>query len=170
MTWKSAQHQRTGVLEIFRHDWVVALLERIRTTQTPQFSGVLSALYVADRLAAIHLGIRNVRALHIWFPAFERAYEKYSPGLILLVELAKAAASMGIERIDLGKGSERYKASFKSGTLPLAEGSVDIRLARKALRRHWYRAKQWIRSSPRAVYLKALLDSSRRLRQRMAFL
>jgi CelD/BcsL family acetyltransferase involved in cellulose biosynthesis len=120
---KSEQYQRTGAVDIFRFRWVVELLERIRDTQTPNFSGVLSTLYAGDSLVAAHLGMRTLRTLHWWFPTFDRAFSKGSPGLILLLRVAEAAAAGGVRRIDLGKGSEQYKSSFQSGATLVAGGS-----------------------------------------------
>lgn len=169
LAWKTEQYQRTKMLEIFRFNWVVELLDRVRQTQVDGFAGVLSALYAGDRLAAVHLGLLGETALHIWFPTFDRRWAKYSPGLVLLLEMAKAAAARGIERIDFGKGAERYKASLKSGSIPLAEGSVDRRPVARLLRRSWHRTKRWVRSSRYAAPLSAPLDLTRRVRQWWAF-
>jgi len=146
LRWKAEQHHRTRMFDIFQLPWVVSLLERIRNTEVEGFAGRLSALYVGDRLAAVHLGMATPRVWHWWFPTYDRELEKYSPGLILLVELATAAAAAGVQRIDLGKGPEQYKQSFKSAALPLAEGSVDPRLGARVLWGGFYRARAFARS------------------------
>ena len=55
---------------------------------------------------------RNV--LHLWFPTYDEELGKYSPGNIYFVEQAAAAEQLGIRRIDLGGGNERFKASLRS--------------------------------------------------------
>jgi CelD/BcsL family acetyltransferase involved in cellulose biosynthesis len=169
LEWKSAQHRRTGVLEVLRVDWVRTVLERLWHTQDDSFSAPLSALYAGDELAAVHLGLSSRRALHVWFPTFDLRFGKYTPGLILFLEMARAAAAAGIERIDLGKGSKRYKQSLRSGNLMLAEGGVDVRPVLLTARRSWHRAKQRMKSSRWRAQLEIPLTASRRVRQWWAF-
>lgn len=147
MAWKSAQYKRLGILNLFSLKWVADLLERFRITETEHFSGMLSALYVGDRVIAVHLGIRSNGVLSWWFPAFDRAYGKYSPGLILLTKLAETAKELGIRRIDLGQGAEQYKDSFKSGNFRVAEGAVDNRYLNRKLRQGWVRTRDWAQTS-----------------------
>jgi CelD/BcsL family acetyltransferase involved in cellulose biosynthesis len=156
LRWKSAQRARTRTLDVLQGGWVRDLLERIRCTETSGFACVLSALYVGEDLWAAHLGLRSETVLHLWFPAFERSYSRNSPGMILLLEMARAAPSQGIERIDLGKGDEHYKRRLMSGSLELAEGAVEFRRATKAVRQTLRNAKGWIRVSPFAGVARAL--------------
>ena len=86
--------------------------------------------------------------LHGWFPAYDPALAKYSPGLILWLELARAAAVLGLEHIDLGKGQERYKTSLQSGAVQLAEGSIDFRFVAGSLRHGWLYTRELVRASP----------------------
>jgi hypothetical protein len=67
--------------------------------------------------------------------------------LILLVELAKAAESLGLKRLDLGKGLFQSKASFMSGAVLVAEGSVSLSTLGRWTRRFWYQTRGWLRSS-----------------------
>jgi CelD/BcsL family acetyltransferase involved in cellulose biosynthesis len=145
--WKAAQREQTQTFDVLDYDWVLALLEKIRRDDTPDFAGVLSALYVGDRLIAAHFGMRSRRVFHYWFPAYEHSVSRHSPGGILLIQIAKRCAELGIERIDLGKGDERYKTSFQSGTTELCVGAADSRPLRVAARRAWFRALAWGRES-----------------------
>ena len=49
---------------------------------------MFSVLYVADQPAALHLGMCCRGVWHSWFPTYDVAFAKYSPGLLLLLELA----------------------------------------------------------------------------------
>jgi len=49
---------------------MVALLERVHRHSSDRMTGVLSALWAGDRLAAVHLGMRSPKVLHFWFPTF----------------------------------------------------------------------------------------------------
>jgi len=147
LEWKSNQYRRTGVPDVFRYRWTVSLLQRVLQERSDSFSGMLSALYAGERLAAVDLGLRSYGALHSWFPAYDPELRKFSPGNVLLLRVAEAAPSIGVQRIHLGKGSEAYKARFMSGEIALAEGTVENGALRRVVRRNWYRAREWARSS-----------------------
>jgi CelD/BcsL family acetyltransferase involved in cellulose biosynthesis len=133
--WKSAQYRQTNKADLFKLAWIVELFERLIHTREPCFSGLLSTLYVEDRLLAAHLGIRSSNAWHWWIPAYDRTASQYSPGLILLVEMARSAHEAGVGIIDLGRGDELYKRRFMSAAFPLVEGSVSVSGALAACRR-----------------------------------
>ncbi len=167
--WKSQQHQRTGVLQIMKVEWVPALLNLLRKTQYHDFKGQFSTLHAGENLVAVHLGLRNDSALHIWFPTYNMQFEKYSPGLILLLEMAKQAAAENLNRIELGRGEERYKVNFKTDDWQIAEGAIDIRPVSSQLRQGWFKTKKWIRSSSYRKQLEFPLNTCRKLRQWKAF-
>jgi len=167
--WKSAQYQRTGLTDVFGFDWTVKLLEHLMDRSHPDLAGCLSALYVGDRLVAAHFGMRSRHVLHYWFPAYDTEFNRYSPGLILLAEIAKSAADDGIQRIDLGKGSERYKISMSSGTISLAEGVVECGPMNRLLRENWHRTRDWLRDSPLRTPALATARLIRPFREWLAF-
>lgn len=148
LRWKSAQRRRTKTFDVLQVDWVLQALDQIRVTDEEDFSGVLSALYVNDRIIAAHLSMRTGTVLHHWFPTYDQDFYRYSPGLILLLEAARAAAARGIQRIDLGKGNESYKLSFRSNGLSVAEGAADLRPLCSTVRAAWFCTRRWIKSSP----------------------
>lgn len=143
MGWKSAQYRRTGRSDRFAKPWITKLVVDLFATQTAECAGTLSALYVNERLVAGHFGLRSREVLSCWFPTYDVTFSKYSPGLLLHLEMAAAAAAQGIRYLDLGKGYAEYKETLKSGDLEVAEGWVEqpssIALARRvqrAPRRH----------------------------------
>ena len=166
--WKGEQYVRTGLANLFETPWIVALLESIRGAQGAQFSGMLSALYFGDRLAAAHLGMRSGKVLHAWFPAYDPELSRYSPGTILFCEMAKAAAELGIHRIDLGKGPEAFKLCLMSGAVPVAEGAVDFRPVARTLGRWRRSASRWSRQSLLGMPARLVAAVTRPLRQRLA--
>ncbi len=169
LDWKSAQLERWKIFDVFRVDWVVELLRVLCRAQSPGFSGVMSALYAGDTLTAVHLGLRSHTILCSWIPTLNPEYQRYSPGLILHLELAKSAEEYGITRIDLGRGSNPLKRSLSSGNIELAIGSVDRRPLVSALAARSHRV--WnalptskLRNFPPAV---AVLRFTRELRNRL---
>lgn len=124
--WKRSQRERTRTADPLDEAWAERTVASCLATDVPGFAGVLSALYAGDELVAAHLGLRSRGTLHVWFPAYDVARESYSPGLILLYELIRAATDAGMRRVDFGKGPERYKSSMMTGSERLAEGFVDL--------------------------------------------
>ena len=125
LAWKSQQYRRTGWRDLFATRWGRALVERIHATQTPNFGGMLSLLYAGDHLLAGHMGMRSATVWHYWFPAYDCRYAKYSPGLILLLNMAEQAEDLGLRTIDLGTGMSLYKKRLMNAAIPVAEGSVE---------------------------------------------
>ena len=167
ISWKRDQLRSTRRPDCFRPAWVVPMLERLLYTHGGNFHSMLSALYVGDELLAINYGLRCGSVMHGWITAFNPAYRKFSPGLILLTRLAQSAESLGICRIDMGRGNESFKKSFGSGSRLLAEGAVDRRFVAASVQRSWVRAKQLIRATPLDAPARQMLNSVRSATDRL---
>jgi len=135
MRWKSEQYQRTGRPDRFDQPWVVAVVEDLMARRTGGFRGVLSMLYADGVPVAGHFGLAYGGVLSEWFPAYDTAFARYSPGLIQLIKMAEEAVALGVRSIDLGKGEMRYKDELKSYDLTVAEGTVIRPSVMSAL--HW---------------------------------
>ncbi len=146
--WKREQLKRRSFVDPYGADWVNGLLERICGTTTKQFSGILTALFAGDELIAAHLGMRGDAVLSSWIPAYDHQYARYSPGLVLHIEMAKHAAPIGIERIDLGRGYNDMKAGLASAATPVAVGSIECRPLRRALSAGWFCARNLVHATP----------------------
>ncbi|GAA2414898.1 GNAT family N-acetyltransferase [Nonomuraea africana] len=134
--WKSAQYRRMGRADRFGKPWVVELAERLHAIDTPSFAGPLSMMYVGGRPVAGHFGLRSDSVLVGWFPAYDPAFAKYSPGLIQHLRMAEAAAGAGLRAMDLGIGTgSEYKEALRSHGAPVAEGVVRRRTLGAAVHR-----------------------------------
>lgn len=156
MTWKSAQYQRTGRTDRFARPWIVRLVERLLHTSSEGCTGTLSMLYAGDRPVGGHLGLRSGTVLACWFPSYDTAFAKYSPGLILHLHMAAAAAGIGVHHLDLGKGAKEYKESLKSRDLVVAEGWVGRPSGIAALR--------WAQRTPTRLVRSLVMDNPPLLR------
>ncbi|MBC8355942.1 MAG: GNAT family N-acetyltransferase [Planctomycetes bacterium] len=159
--WKKRQLRRQHRSDCFRAAWVRPLLNRLLHTYGETFRPMLSAMYVGDELGAINFGLRNGPVLHGWITAFNPKFRKFSPGLMLMLKLAQAAESLGITRIDMGRGDESFKRALRSGATHVAEGAVDRRIVAGALRHSWVRAKKLVRGTPLQVPAERLLQRLR---------
>ena len=126
LSWKSQQYLEGGKNDLFALDWFRDIVERIHATQAGTFRGMLSLLYVGERLIAGHMGMRTPTVWHYWFPAYDPACAKYSPGLVLLLKMTEHAANDGVHLLDLGKGMTLYKERLMNASVPLASGSVEL--------------------------------------------
>ncbi|MEU3735247.1 GNAT family N-acetyltransferase [Streptomyces sp. NPDC033538] len=171
MRWKSAQYRRTGRRDRFAQEWITRLVDLLARSDDPECRGTTSVLYAGGRPVAAHFGLRSPTVLSWWFPAYDRAYGKYSPGLVLLSRILEAAAADGIELVDLGSGPARYKESFKTRDLTVHAGAVVRpgpggalhRLGREPVRA----ARRFVRDRPRLARTAArALEELGRLRDR----
>jgi CelD/BcsL family acetyltransferase involved in cellulose biosynthesis len=122
--WKSAQYAATDVWDRFGHPWINALLDDLRLSDSPECRAVVATSRAGDQLAAVHLGLVGPEGLSWWFPAYEPALGSYSPGLLLLLDLAEAAAARSLSMIDLGRGEHGYKMRVATDSYDVAEGEV----------------------------------------------
>jgi CelD/BcsL family acetyltransferase involved in cellulose biosynthesis len=124
LAWKSAQYRRTGRRDRFAKPWIRGLLAHLMASDGEHFRGALACLSVDGRPIAIEACLVSERVLAMWFPAYSPGFERYSPGNVLRLELARAAAERGIGWLDMGKGYSVHKEIFKTGELQVAEACV----------------------------------------------
>ena len=146
--WKSRQYDQSEADNIFTHPWVVALMEKILACRGEDFAPVVSVTYAGDEIAAINLGMRSRGVLHPWFPTYNPELSAYSPGFLHWIETMVAAESIGIYRIDLGKGDETYKRRFMTGAVRVGQGAIDMRRSVATARRIWRNTRASIKASP----------------------
>jgi CelD/BcsL family acetyltransferase involved in cellulose biosynthesis len=142
MRLKSLQYSRTGVRDLFADRWTTEIVETIFRARGPELSGILSVLLVDEEIAAVLLSMRSRNVQHCWFSAYAGKFARWSPGIILLLELAKAASMRGVEVLDLGLGTYSYKTRLATGRVDLLRGRIERpsavaawRMARRGVRR-----------------------------------
>jgi CelD/BcsL family acetyltransferase involved in cellulose biosynthesis len=145
--WKNAQCRNTGVPEFLNWGWTSEMLREIWQRKSNDFAGMLTILSVGNEIIAGHFGMRSNTVCHWWFPTYNHAYAKYSPGGILLLKLAEAAAAEGLTSIDLGKGEDSYKPSFATDSIPLVEGRVLRPSLRSTIHRIKTGSREFLRES-----------------------
>ena len=121
---KSEQCRRNGWRMVFKPRWVMALIEELQSTREPALEGVVTTLRVDGEIIAAGFNLHSRSTHALWFPTYDAVYSRHSPGAIWLLALIEALATDGVQRFDLGKGSERYKGQLANLSLPMAEGWV----------------------------------------------
>ena len=155
LRWKSQQYRTTGQRDIFKREWIAAVVQEVYGHHDPDFAGILSLLYAGDHRIAAMLGMRSAGVYHYWFPSYDPAMAHYSPGSILLLMFVEQAKSIGIKTIDLGKTMSEQKRRFMNASTLVAEGAVDLS--------SWRRLRRSLRSDLRSVAIRLHVDEPARL-------
>ncbi len=66
----------------------------------------------------------------------------------MLLMLAKQAESLGVRKIDLGRGMTSYKTRAMTGVVPVGDGAVDCSPVRKFAKDSWRSLLTQLRESP----------------------
>lgn len=133
--WKRQQYRRTRAVDGFGYGWTEALIKDLHRMDEPQFGGVLSSLWIGDRLIAGHMGMRSRTVWHHWYPIYDPELGKYSPGQILLLKMIESCTDLGVNTIDLGKGNYEFKLRLADRATDVADGYVGSPLSLPTLAR-----------------------------------
>ncbi len=153
LKWKSEQYLRSGNLDLFTRPWARELAYLISSFREPQFAGMLSVLRVDGRPIAAHLGIRSLKFWHYWFPSYDPKFQRFSPGILLLLKMIEGAPEIGVEVIDFGKGENPYKLRLFNHRTPLLEGCVTSNRSIWMVSQTQTKFKQLVKSSPASEYI-----------------
>lgn len=165
ITLKRQQYLATGSRDYFSTPQHVHLLHRLFSTRDTEFGGMLSAVYAGPHMLAAHFGLRAGPILHWWFPVYDPAFARLSPGWLLLCAIIDAAPELGLERIDLGRGVNEYKRHAMTGYQVVCQGAVTRNpLRHRATVARW-RAVAAVKSSSVAPTLRAAVHYARRRSQ-----
>lgn len=124
LRWKSEQYRRTGRRDRFADAGTRALIHDLFDLREPTFGAPLTVLFAGDTIVAGHLGLRSATTLAWWFPVYDPEFAAFSPGLVTVLDLARAITAEGLSLFDLGKGDEPYKDRLSNTEIPLLRGSV----------------------------------------------
>ena len=157
LRWKREQYKRTGMFDVFSVAWTRRLLEAIRKRESEKFTGLCSSLYVDGKLSAVHFGMASDTVCHYWFPAYDEDMARMSPGLLLLVEMAKTATGLGHQALELGPGKYAFKKDLASYQIGLASGYLSRPSVQTTLRHAAESVTRTVESAPigRAAYWPA---------------
>jgi CelD/BcsL family acetyltransferase involved in cellulose biosynthesis len=121
---KRQQYVKNGWQDVFAKKWVIALLETLESTRTPDLTGTVSSLVADGRVVSVEFGLLSRDAYSVWFSAYEPEYAADSPGALLTYHIIESCGERGIGYVDFGKGLNEQKRRFSNGTEALAEGFV----------------------------------------------
>ena len=121
---KRAQYRRTGRHDIFACGWTRDLLHALMAETGPDFGASLATLTAGDTLAAVEFSLHAGDRWHFWFPAYEQAAARCSPGITLSMDTMRLMGAEGYRVFDYGFGGEGYKKYFCNTVQTVREGVV----------------------------------------------
>jgi CelD/BcsL family acetyltransferase involved in cellulose biosynthesis len=121
---KRDQLRRTGNHDIFACGWTVRLLEALAQGGHADFGLRIATLRAGGRVIAAEAGLLSGNVHHLWFPVYDPAFARYSPGALMTLETLKACAAASIATVDFCSAGEDYKFAFAAPGQTVYEGSA----------------------------------------------
>lgn len=121
---KRAQYRRTGRHDIFACGWTRDLLHALMSEGEGDFGASIATLTAGDTLAALEFSLHAGQRWHFWFPAYEKAAARCSPGIMLSMDTMRLMSGDGFRVFDYGFGGESYKKYFCNTVQPVHEGVI----------------------------------------------
>jgi CelD/BcsL family acetyltransferase involved in cellulose biosynthesis len=124
LSLKVAQYKRSGIHDVFSCGWTRNLLLALAAQRT-RSSGLWAGIYRrGEELIAAEICLIDGEDLHFWFPAYNPAYSRYSPGMLLTFDIIRHTANLGLKVFDFGSGGEAYKSPMTIDGPLCCEGQV----------------------------------------------
>lgn len=124
---KRAQIARTHQYDVFACGWTVSLLERLVDASAEDFGLRTATLRAGGQLIAAELGLLSGGRHHLWFPVYDPAFARYSPGALMTLDTLEALAGSGVTRVDFGVDADSYKRDFADPVETVFEGLIERR-------------------------------------------
>lgn len=149
---KRNQYRATRQTDVLKPAWVGRLMEDL-VGRTPSgdphaFGAMFSTLRIDGRFAAGHLGLHAGPVVHAWFIAHDPAFGRYSPGMVLITELARKLTGEGWKELDLGGGEYPFKARLCDASREIAYGFVGVPSPAAAFRGAAYGIRRAVEEAP----------------------
>jgi CelD/BcsL family acetyltransferase involved in cellulose biosynthesis len=121
---KRDQYRRTSRHDIFACGWTADLLHALLTEDRDGFGASMAGLWAGDRLTAVEYSLHSGDQYHFWFPGYDPALARCSPGILLSMDTMRLASQLGYRTFDFGFEGEHYKKYFCNGARTVREAVV----------------------------------------------
>lgn len=105
---------------MFDRPGVGAFAERVVSEGVPSGWAHYDHLSLNGRSIAWHIGLTFRNRMYWWIPAYDLAWQGFSPGKVLLALLIERAIASGIEELHLLAGAQRYKVEWQADVVTLS--------------------------------------------------
>lgn len=124
LSWKSAQYRASGRHDVLAPAWTKAFLEMLFCDSDAAVRLQISRLSLGGAPIAYEANLRCGDNLHGWLVAYDPAWSKVSPGLLLMQDIIAAAPEHGVRVYDLGPDGDHYKRFYANSGVSLADGLI----------------------------------------------
>ena len=121
---KREQYRRTGRHDVFACGWTRDVLHALTRDHHGRFGASMAALWGGDRLAALEISLHATDQYHFWFPVYDPAVARCSPGILLSMDTMRLASAEGWRVFDYGFQGESYKKYFCNAERRITEAVV----------------------------------------------
>ncbi len=123
---KRDQYKKTGMHDVFACGWTRAVLDDLAALDDEAY-GLRAGVFRHDgKIVAAEISLMGPDEVHLWFPAYDPAYYRYSVGILLTVAIIRELAAKGIKRFDFGTGGEDYKSPLTTEGGDCLEGELAL--------------------------------------------
>ncbi len=124
---KRAQYKHCGLHDIFNCGWTLDLLRDLAAYEDETYGLRAGVFRHEGKVVAAEIGLLGDGEVHLWFPAYDPAYYRYSIGILLVVQMIRHLAPTGLKRFDFGTGGEEYKDPLTVHAEAVSEGALTYR-------------------------------------------
>src|SRR5690606_34176634 len=121
---KRQQYKKSGMHDVFGCGWTNKVLCNLALVEREDF-GLRAGVYRHEgKIVAAEISLLSGDEVHLWFPAYDPAFYRYSVGILLTVDILKHVSAQGVRIFDYGTGGEDYKSPTTSQGAEVYEGEV----------------------------------------------
>jgi len=121
---KREQYQKTGLHDIFNCGWTRELLVNLASLPDENYGLRAGVFRHEGKLVAAEISLVDKGSVHLWFPAYDPAYYRYTVGIVLTMAIIRHLAPLGYTSFDFGTGGEDYKSPMTVHAGECLEGSL----------------------------------------------
>ncbi|MDV6333221.1 GNAT family N-acetyltransferase [Asticcacaulis sp. 201] len=121
---KRDQYRRSGLHDIFGCGWTKDLLAGLAACEASDFGLRAGVLRHEGKFVAAEISLVNATSVHLWFPAYDPAYYRYTVGIVLTMQIIRHLAPQGYVAFDFGTGGEDYKSPMTANAGECLDGSL----------------------------------------------
>lgn len=126
---KRQQYVRSGIHDVFACGWTFDLLAQLSRHGDGDYGLRVGTFHHEGKRVAAEIGLLGGSVLHLWFPAYDTAWQRYGPGILLSLRIMEHMSRHGVTHVDFGAGGEGYKHTMTSPGQTCFEGSLRTRPA-----------------------------------------
>ncbi|MGA9659373.1 MAG: GNAT family N-acetyltransferase [Asticcacaulis sp.] len=132
---KREQYSRCGLHDIFSCGWTHDLLNTLSQYEDDTYGLRAGVFRHEGKIVAAEISLMDKESVHLWFPAYDPAYYRYTVGILLTMAIIRDLADKGIQRFDFGTGGEDYKSPMTVAAGTCLEGNLQYapRIAERSL-------------------------------------